>query len=76
VGGAAGAGDGRTVDASGSAPGVHAGQHAPGTAQEDGDLAAGFKNAAFTVDATYSTQVQTHTSLETHGCVCEWNATT
>ena len=44
-----------------------------GTAQEDGDLAAGFKNAAFTVDATYSTQVQTHTSLETHGCVCEWN---
>ncbi len=35
--------------------------------------AAGFKAAAFTVEATYSTQVQTHTSLETHGCVCEWN---
>ena len=44
-----------------------------GTAQEDGDPAAGFKAAAFTVEATYSTQVQTHTSLETHGCVCEWN---
>ena len=44
-----------------------------GTAQEDGDLAAGFKAAAFTVEGTYSTQVQTHTSLETHGCVCEWN---
>jgi xanthine dehydrogenase YagR molybdenum-binding subunit len=44
-----------------------------GQAQQDGDLEAGFKNAAFTVDATYSTQVQTHTSLETHGCVCEWN---
>jgi xanthine dehydrogenase YagR molybdenum-binding subunit len=44
-----------------------------GTAQEDGDLAAGFKSAAFTVEGTYSTQVQTHTSLETHGCVCEWN---
>ena len=44
-----------------------------GSAQQDGDLDAGFKAAAFTVDATYSTQVQTHTSLETHGCVCEWN---
>jgi xanthine dehydrogenase YagR molybdenum-binding subunit len=44
-----------------------------GTAQEDGDLAAGFTSAAHTVEATYSTQVQTHTSLETHGCVCEWN---
>jgi xanthine dehydrogenase YagR molybdenum-binding subunit len=44
-----------------------------GTAQEDGDLVAGFKAAAFTVEGTYSTQVQTHTSLETHGCVCEWN---
>ena len=44
-----------------------------GTAQEDGDLAAGFTAAAFTVEGTYSTQVQTHTSLETHGCVCEWN---
>jgi len=44
-----------------------------GTAQEDGDLAGGFKSAAHTIEATYSTQVQTHTSLETHGCVCEWN---
>jgi xanthine dehydrogenase YagR molybdenum-binding subunit len=44
-----------------------------GSAQQDGDLDAGFKAAAFTVAATYSTQVQTHTSLETHGCVCEWN---
>lgn len=44
-----------------------------GQAQQEGDLDAGFKSAAFTVEATYSTQVQTHTSLETHGCVCEWN---
>ncbi len=44
-----------------------------GQVQEDGDLAAGFKAAAFTVEGTYSTQVQTHTSLETHGCVCEWS---
>ena len=44
-----------------------------GTAQEDGDLAAGFTAAAHIVEGTYSTQVQTHTSLETHGSVCEWN---
>ena len=44
-----------------------------GSAQEDGNLDEGFKAAAFTVDATYSTQVQTHTSLETHGCLCEWD---
>ena len=44
-----------------------------GTVQEDGDLAAGFAAAAFTVEGTYSTQVQTHASLETHGCVCEWD---
>ncbi len=45
-----------------------------GTAQEDGNLDAGFAAAAHTVEGTYSTQVQTHTSLETHGCICEWNA--
>ncbi len=44
-----------------------------GSAQEDGDLAAGFAAAAHTVEGVYSTQVQTHTSLETHGCVCEWD---
>ena len=33
-----------------------------GQVQQDGDLDAGFKNAAFTVEATYSTQVQTHSS--------------
>lgn len=44
-----------------------------GTAQEDGNLDTGFAAAAHIVEGTYSTQVQTHTSLETHGCVCEWN---
>ena len=44
-----------------------------GTVQEDGNLDAGFAAAAHTVEGTYSTQVQTHTSLETHGCICEWN---
>lgn len=44
-----------------------------GDAEETGDLAAGFQQAAHTVEATYATQVQTHVSLETHGCVCEWD---
>jgi len=33
---------------------------------------AGFAAAAHVVEQTYATQVQTHVSLETHGCVCEW----
>ncbi|MGH9330834.1 MAG: xanthine dehydrogenase family protein molybdopterin-binding subunit [Vicinamibacterales bacterium] len=40
--------------------------------QEEGDLDAGFKAAAHIIEGVYSTQVQTHNSLETHGCVCEW----
>jgi xanthine dehydrogenase YagR molybdenum-binding subunit len=44
-----------------------------GAAEESGDLAAGFKAAAHIVENTYNTQVITHTCLETHGCVCEWN---
>jgi xanthine dehydrogenase YagR molybdenum-binding subunit len=43
-----------------------------GDTEESGDLAAGFKAAAHTVEVGYATQVQTHVSLETHGCVCEW----
>lgn len=43
-----------------------------GTAQETGDLAAGFKAAAATLDETYSTHVITHVCLESHGTVCEW----
>jgi xanthine dehydrogenase YagR molybdenum-binding subunit len=44
-----------------------------GNAETTGDIAAGFARAAHIVEQTYSTQVQTHVSLETHGCVCEWN---
>src|SRR4029079_6718369 len=36
-------------------------------------LEAGFKQAAHTVEATYSTHVITHVCLETHGAVCEWD---
>ena len=44
-----------------------------GQAQETGDLAAGFKQAAFTVEQTYATHVITHVCLESHGAVCEWD---
>lgn len=44
-----------------------------GDTEEAGDLEAGFKAAAHIVLAGYATQVQTHVSLETHGCVCEWD---
>ena len=38
-----------------------------------GDLAQGLAAAAAVHDATYSTQVQTHVSLETHGAVAAWD---
>jgi xanthine dehydrogenase YagR molybdenum-binding subunit len=44
-----------------------------GTAQETGDLAAGFKQAAHLIDETYSTHVITHACMESHGAVCEWD---
>ena len=40
--------------------------------EEEGNIQAGFASAAHVVEQTYNTQVQTHVSLETHGCVCEW----
>jgi xanthine dehydrogenase YagR molybdenum-binding subunit len=40
---------------------------------EAGDLAAGFKAAAHTLEQTYSTHVVTHTCMESHGTVCEWD---
>jgi xanthine dehydrogenase YagR molybdenum-binding subunit len=44
-----------------------------GQTQEAGDLAAGFKAAAHTIEETYETHVITHTCLESHGTVCEWD---
>ncbi|MBA2356298.1 MAG: xanthine dehydrogenase family protein molybdopterin-binding subunit [Acidobacteria bacterium] len=41
--------------------------------EEEGNLQAGFAAAAHIVEQAYNTQVQTHVSLETHGCVCEWD---
>jgi xanthine dehydrogenase YagR molybdenum-binding subunit len=43
-----------------------------GNVEQTGDLEAGFKAAAHVIEATYSTQVQTHVCLETKGTVCEW----
>jgi xanthine dehydrogenase YagR molybdenum-binding subunit len=44
-----------------------------GQTQETGDIAAGFKEAAVTLDETYATHVITHVCLESHGTVCEWD---
>jgi xanthine dehydrogenase YagR molybdenum-binding subunit len=44
-----------------------------GSVEEDGNLDAGFASAAHIVEASYSTQVETHSCLETHGCVVEWD---
>jgi xanthine dehydrogenase YagR molybdenum-binding subunit len=39
----------------------------------EGNVEEALSKAAITVEGQYSTQVQTHTSLETHGGVCEWD---
>ncbi|MGH9409019.1 MAG: xanthine dehydrogenase family protein molybdopterin-binding subunit [Vicinamibacterales bacterium] len=58
----------------GQAPEVFPGGNVrQGVAQEEGDLAAGFQAAAFTIEETYETPVITHVCLETHGTVCEWD---
>ena len=48
-----------------------ANQSNPGV-REEGDIKAGFDQAAVEVEATYHTPVQTHVCLETHGNVVEW----
>jgi xanthine dehydrogenase YagR molybdenum-binding subunit len=39
----------------------------------EGNVDEGLTKATHIVEGLYSTQVQTHTSLETHGGVCEWD---
>ena len=41
--------------------------------EEAGDIDEGLRHAPYVVGGDYSTQVQTHACLETHGCVCEWD---
>jgi len=38
-----------------------------------GDVAKGFADADVVIEATYATEVQTHSALETHGGVCKWD---
>jgi xanthine dehydrogenase YagR molybdenum-binding subunit len=44
----------------------------PQLTQDGPDADAALKTAAHVVESTYSTQVQTHASLETHGGIAEW----
>ena len=41
--------------------------------RQEGDVDTALKSAAHVVEGLYWTQVQTHTSLETHGGICEWD---
>ncbi|HET7696834.1 MAG TPA: xanthine dehydrogenase family protein molybdopterin-binding subunit [Vicinamibacterales bacterium] len=41
--------------------------------RQEGDVEAALKTAAHVVEGLYQTQVQTHTSLETHGGIAEWD---
>jgi xanthine dehydrogenase YagR molybdenum-binding subunit len=45
--------------------------HGP-SVRKKGDAEQGFKDADVVVDARYTTQVQTHSALETHGVVADW----
>src|SRR5260370_31436496 len=59
----------------GSAPRVFGGGANVGraTTSSSGDIARGLEQAASTIEATYTTPVQTHVSLETHGAVASFN---
>jgi xanthine dehydrogenase YagR molybdenum-binding subunit len=41
--------------------------------RQEGNVEDALKTSAHVVEGLYSTQVQTHTSLETHGGICEWD---
>ncbi|HSC25899.1 MAG TPA: molybdopterin cofactor-binding domain-containing protein, partial [Vicinamibacterales bacterium] len=45
----------------------------PSLNQDGGDVEAALQASTHVVEGFYTTQVQTHTSLETHGGICEWN---
>jgi xanthine dehydrogenase YagR molybdenum-binding subunit len=58
----------------GTAPEVFTGGNVRTTPpQAAGDLDGGFKAAAHVIEETYGTQVITHTCMESHGAVCEWD---
>ena len=67
------------ADAAGSAGGGGGAANLPQTGNvhgpsvhKNGDVEQGFKDADVVVEARYRTQVQTHSTLETHGVVADW----
>jgi xanthine dehydrogenase YagR molybdenum-binding subunit len=62
-----------TAGGGGSASGIPQTGNVHGPAvHKQGDAEQGFKEADVIVDAHYTTQVQTHSALETHGVVADW----
>jgi xanthine dehydrogenase YagR molybdenum-binding subunit len=62
-----------TAGGGGGEGGVHQTGNIHGPAvHKKGDAEQGFKDADVIVDARYTTQVQTHSALETHGVVADW----
>jgi xanthine dehydrogenase YagR molybdenum-binding subunit len=62
-----------TAGGGGSAKGIPQTGNIHGPAvHKQGDAEQGFKEADVVVDARYTTQVQTHSALETHGVVADW----
>ncbi len=64
-----------TAGGGGSASGIPQTGNVHGPAvRKHGDVEQGFKEADVVVDARYTTQVQTHSALETHGVVADWKS--
>ncbi|MGA8042966.1 MAG: xanthine dehydrogenase family protein molybdopterin-binding subunit [Terracidiphilus sp.] len=62
-----------TAGGGGSASGIPQTGNIHGPAvHKHGDVELAFKDADVVVDARYTTQVQTHSALETHGVVADW----
>ena len=64
AGTAGGGGSAKGIPQTGNVHGPHV--------RKEGDAEQGFKDADVVVDARYTTQVQTHSALETHGVVADW----
>jgi xanthine dehydrogenase YagR molybdenum-binding subunit len=50
------------------------GNRRPTPPKKKGDIARGFRGAPHVHEATYATQVQTHSCMETHGIVVRWDS--
>jgi xanthine dehydrogenase YagR molybdenum-binding subunit len=68
----------QTKTSAGDSPGARKALPKKGNVQgprssDKGNIDDGFRQAAAVVEGTYSTQVQTHSALETHGLVAKWD---